>query len=147
MLKKFILVSLILFALTLSGCTVSANLFPIEGPLAQSSEAVVIPCSFTYNGFGIGKVTITMPDGEVLKGKYVTRDNSAYGMNFGSMFSRNYYAQYYGNSFSFSGCQYGSFVATGDKGTVLQGEYWVNLTNHGSGFAKDNHGNLYKFMW
>ena len=56
-----------LTALTLAGCTDTADTFPMNdaakhlGPLRMS---------FARTGIGSGPVTITMADGEVLKGTY-----------------------------------------------------------------------------
>ncbi|MGB2632798.1 MAG: hypothetical protein WAM58_02565 [Candidatus Acidiferrum sp.] len=46
-----------------------------------------------------------------------------------------------------SGKQYGTTIATGDEGTVIQCEYVTGMILHGSGFCKDNHGGKYKLMF
>jgi hypothetical protein len=60
-----------------SGCTDTARVFPMDQAAAQAGVPKV---EFVRQGIGRGPVTITMPDGEVLKGEYQVTENAAVGI-------------------------------------------------------------------
>jgi hypothetical protein len=127
---------LLVVILVLSGCTEHGRLYNLD-----TGATTVI--SFSYSGSGHGKLSGTLPSGELMKGEYTTVANAAYG--WGSIYSSTGSAS--ASAVTVSGRQYGSAIATGDKGTVVECEYVTGMSVHGSGACKDNHGGKYKLMF
>ena len=65
--------------LTVSGCTDTADVFPMN---AAAQQLGPVRASFVRTGTGRGPVTITMADGEVLAGEYRVAFGSSVGMAF-----------------------------------------------------------------
>lgn len=174
--KSWKLIALALSASLTCSCTFNAQLTPTSGPLARQGVAV-LPASFTYTGSGSGKITVTMPDGEVCTGRYFTAVEGSSTSSFGNS-SGNFYGQgssnysgtyggspYYGSSNStlsgysntnYSGYSnsssnigYGKAVATGSKGTVITINYQTSRSSptHGQGNGQDNRGNFYTMVF
>lgn len=78
-----------------------------------------------------------------MKGEYTTLADATYG--WGSIYGIGGSAT--ATTGSVNGKQYGTAIATGDKGTVIQCEYVTGMSLHGSGRCKDNHGGKYKLMF
>lgn len=127
---------LILSGVFLSGCTLHGRLYNLE----TGATTIV---TFSYSGSGHGHLTGTLPSGEVMKGEYTTVADAAYG--WGSIYGAGGSAT--ASTGAVSGKQYGTAVATGDKGTVINCEYVTGMSLHGSGACKDNHGGKYKLMF
>jgi hypothetical protein len=66
----------LLMAVCLSGCTDTADVFPMNDAAHRLGEPYV---TFARTGIGRGPVTITMADGEVLKGEYRVANSSSVG--------------------------------------------------------------------
>src|SRR5256885_863536 len=59
---------------TMTGCTDTARMFPIN----DAATAIGAPrFEFVRQGLGHGPVTVTLADGEVLKGEYRVVENTA----------------------------------------------------------------------
>ncbi len=127
---------LLLTTVFLSGCTLHGRLYNLE----TGATTIV---TFSYSGSGHGHLTGTLPSGEVMKGEYTTMADAAYG--WGSIYGTGGSAT--ASTGTVSGKQYGTAVATGDKGTVINCEYVTGMSLHGSGACKDNHGGKYKLMF
>jgi hypothetical protein len=127
---------LLLLVMFLSGCTKHGRLYNLE----TGAETIV---TFSYSGSGHGRLTGTLPSGEVLKGEYTTTADAAYG--WGSIYGGGGSTTV--SAGAVSGKQYGTAVATGDKGTLIDCEYVTGMSLHGSGACKDNHGGKYKLMF
>ncbi len=142
--------------LCLASCNFKTELTPTSGPLAQKGVQS-LPASFTWNGSGSGKVTVTMPDGEVCTGRYSTiaggSQSSGYAYGSGSSYGAygNTYSNSsaYGSSRTISNEQHGKAVARGSKGTVLTLNYVTSAANptHGHGTGFDNKGNRYTIVF
>src|ERR1700760_1340797 len=65
--------------IALGGCSDTADTFPMN---AAAKQLGPIKASFVRTGVGRGPVTITMADGEVLKGEYRVAFGSSTGMAF-----------------------------------------------------------------
>jgi hypothetical protein len=146
-LKRYSIIALLLLlaiCLSISGCQkITATVYPVDGPLYTAGTSS-ISAIFNWDGTGHGSISFTMPDGEICSGQYTTMPNIQTNYIFGT----SLFGSYYGNGFSYYDKQYGQAMATGDKGSIFQFEYFVSgLTNHGYGIGKDNRGNTYKLMW
>lgn len=113
----------LLFALSwlaLVGCSTTAILTPIEGPISQTGAPAI---SAKVNGIvgNSGTIETTLPSGEVCKGDWVAvRDGYQ-----GSIVSG---------------------VARGDRGTVIDFEMRADSSARAVGTAKDNRGNKYRVI-
>ncbi len=174
--KSWKLIALALSASLTCSCTFNAQLTPTSGPLARQGVAA-LPATFSYTGSGSGKITVTMPDGEVCTGRYFTAVEGSSTSSFGNS-SGNFYGQgsstysgtyggdpYYGSSNSnlsgYSNTNYsgysssssnignGNAVATGTKGTVITMNYQTSRSSptHGQGNGHDNRGNFYTMVF
>ena len=114
----------------LTGCMDTADTFPLNSAAKQIGSPKV---EFARTGVGSGPVTITMPDGEVLKGTYRVAFGAAEG-------------------FAFSGAQMATalvitdgpvqFVANGPKTQVLcRGT--SSVAGHGSGQCQNADGAIW----
>jgi len=147
--KPSLLVLLIGITLAiLSGCTVSARLI-------RTDDGMVTNLQFMRSFTGHKRLTYTNPEGEVFDLEYTTLSGGSFGWtSLGTPLAASGGASAYGwagsMGFSFNqpGVQYGSFVAIGNKGTIIEGVYAVDpITNHGHGVAKDNHDRPYRMIW
>lgn len=137
------LLSLALFiALFGAACT-------LHGRLYNLTTGEVTPVAITYSGSGRGKISgVVASSGEAVSGEYITFAHMP--VNWGSIYAKVYGTE--GSSFT-SGAslgksnQYGTAVATGDKGSVVDCEYVTTALAHGSGACADKQGTLYKLMF
>ena len=112
-------------AFVLSGCADTARVFPLD---QASAQAGIPKFDFVRQGLGHGPVTVTMPDGEILKGEYQVTENAAVGMAVA------------GRSIA-TGVAYGSgrhtvVSATGDRGTIMNCDLMLDISGHGSGVCQ-----------
>jgi hypothetical protein len=116
-----------------------------EGRLYNLSTGEVTTVSFTYSGSGKGKISGVLASGEKISGEYLTFVRLP--PNWGAIYASVYGAGVRGFESS-GGQQYGTAVASGDKGFVADCEYVVRGYVHaaGSGACKDNRGVFYKLM-
>lgn len=138
-------VALISLVLLIFGCTRSARLYNL-------TTGEVVPVQFSYNGRGKGTLTALAASGEKFKGEYVTMPSGevTWGSIYASVYGPNGSASGSGSTFSSrtDARQRGTAIATGDKGTIIQCEYFTSALNGGgAGGCKDNHGVLYKLMF
>jgi hypothetical protein len=132
--KYVVQASLVALVLALPGCAGSVDTFPMN-PAAKAMGP--IKAEFTRTGVGSGPVTITMADGEVLKGRYRVAFGSAMG-------------------FGFSGAQSASalvitdgpvqFVATGPK-TQMLCRGVSSTMGHGNGQCQTYDGAVWAISW
>lgn len=138
---------LFLFSILLfTGCA-TLELYPVEGPLANNPPVPVIKAKAHISWSGnTGKITLTLPDGEVCKGRW----SSINGLddtytNYGMMVT-------YGEELNFmvprAHENRGYAVLLGSKGTSIDIEFLTSSNHrHGYGVGKDNQGNLYKILF
>jgi hypothetical protein len=174
--KRILIISAPIAALLCQSCTFNAQLTPTSGPLARQGIAA-LPAAFTWSGSGSGKITVSMPDGEICAGRYFTAvegtSSTSFGQSSGSYYGQgtsSYSGSYAGNPFSgnssssmngysnensmeysnsSSDIGYGRAVATGSKGTVITVNYQTSRSSptHGQGSARDNKGNFYTIVF
>jgi len=112
----------------------------------------VLQALFVAHGTGNGDVTITMPDGEVVKGEYsIVRGGSAsFGTIYGSVYGAAGSASVSGSTSSYvvPGGSPGTASAFGGKGTTMQCEFYNdNFSGHGNGACSSNKGALYRLQY
>ena len=128
------IVALLVILVALGGCAGTVDTFPMnEGAKALGP----IKASFVRTGMGSGPVSITMADGEILKGTY--------RVAFGG-----------GEAFAFSGAHSATalvitggpvqFVATGPK-TQLLCRGTSSTMGHGSGQCQNYEGAVWAISW
>jgi hypothetical protein len=89
-------------------------------------------------GTGHGPVTITMPDGEILRGEYQVTENATIGMGFSGIYSAT--AIGYGSN------RRVAVNAVGARGTIMTCDGTLDISGHGTLVCKTNHGTRYRVM-
>jgi hypothetical protein len=109
----------------------------------------VTPITISYNGSGKGKLSaVVTSSGEKISGEYVTFGHMP--ANWGSIYAKVYGTggtAFANGSSEGKSNQYGTGVATGDKGSVVDCEYVTTAMAHGSGACADKKGTVYKLMF
>jgi hypothetical protein len=148
-------ISLALALLANTGCSTTASLFPVKGPLSSIAPLPVILAKADGIWGNTGSISLTMPDGEMLTGRWSSVAPQQTTFSSVSAFSQGgmagAWAQVFGNGFSVSnvpGVNKGEAMLTGKKGTVMQVEFVTGSgTANGNGVAKDNRGNVFKVIF
>jgi hypothetical protein len=128
--------------LTFLGSAREARLYPANNTAAASG---IVRVNFEDYGLGKGAMSADLADGEHLSGECSTQDNATYG--FGSIISQagGAVATTTLSGTSMGGTQQGTASLFGDRGTMMQCEYVVNvLTSPGAGACKANKGAFYQ---
>ena len=137
---------LVLMSGLTAGCSTTANLYPVQGPLASQIPLPVIVA--TANGItgGTGSIALRMPDGEECAGKWSSVAPTMAGT--GTLFTQ------YGSmiGFTYSGIQpgvnKGQAFMTCSHGTTLEAEFFTGSgTANGYGIARDSNKNVYKMLF
>jgi hypothetical protein len=131
--KQF--VSIAAIAMMLAGCTIEARVFPLDAPTMAAGTPKI---EFVRQGAQNGPVTVTMPDGEILKGEFQVTENASVGFGFAGS-----------QTFSTVGFGSGRAVvasATGPR-TVMNCEGTADIGSHGSVICQTSQGNKYRVMF
>jgi hypothetical protein len=132
------------------GCVYHARFYPVRGPLAMQTP-IPVPRAKLTGPFNSGSISLTLPDGEVCKGRWHAASapasnslqsawDSVYGQGF-------YVAHVLGARY------YAEATLRGNRGTVLNVEMYRSETSDDPGHdergpvlgvARDNHGNTFK---
>jgi hypothetical protein len=120
----------------LSNCADSARMYPMDPTAMQAGTPKF---EFVRQGMGRGPVTVTMPDGEILRGEYQITENAAVGVGFAG--ARTATAVGYGSGRPVV------ISATRDRGTVMNCEGTADIGGHGSGICETSRGNKYRVMF
>lgn len=136
-------------ALMLGGCVTHPDVYPAN----DAARALgVLRFELTKTGTGSGPFSITMPDGEVLKGRYSVNVGGAVGFGslYGSVYGSGGYAS--GSAFSTSTMFAMSNPAVGDaigpKGTTAHCEVISNsYSGRGNGVCQISNGALYRVQF
>jgi hypothetical protein len=135
-----------LFVGLLGGCSTTANLYPIEGPLSKVLPLPTVVASVDGILGGTGNFNLTLPNGEKCEGKW----SSAAPMqtSSGTLFST------YGGIANFvvigpkPGVNRGEAFAACSGGTTIQAEFFTGSgTANGYGIARDSASNIYKMLF
>jgi hypothetical protein len=145
----------------MSGCTRTARLYPVQGPLFVQTPSLVLLAKVT-GAFNSGNITVALSDGEVCKGHWAVVPRTATPVSAPAVAApianslSPVWDTVYGSGFFVShvlGTRlYVRAVATGNRGTILNVEMYrpdtpeVNLSTV-RGIAQDNKGNIYKLVF
>jgi hypothetical protein len=121
-------------ALLISGCTDTADMFPLNAPAQHLGP---VKASFVRTGIGRGPITITMADGEDLKGEYRVAFASSAGMAFSGTRSSSALLISDGPV---------QFVATGPK-TQMLCRGTSSTMGHGNGECQTYDGAMWAISW
>jgi hypothetical protein len=136
---------LIFIVLILFSSCVTLELYPVKGTASTQVPINVIKAKAKGVMGNSGKVILTMPDGEVCKGRWSSTA--------GVIGSRNNVGLVvdYGQELGLSprgNENRGYAMAVGKKGTSMEIEFLTGAgTAHGFGVAKDNKGNVYRVLF
>ena len=147
----------------LSGCYANARFYPVKGPLAAQAPLPVFTAKMTGLG-NSGDISLALADGETGIGHWtrvapVQSPNGAVTSNASANSSMAaLWDIIYGPGFYVShvlGTRlYAEAVVTGDRGTVLNVEFYRDEREHHDdssrglkGVAKDNKDNIYKVVF
>jgi hypothetical protein len=156
------LVFLLLVVSTLSGCSATARLYPVQGPLSTQTPLPVYLAKLT-GALNSGSISAVLNDGEVGKGGWqvvhrVTPVKGADAATDPTAFNMSAEWDFvYGPGFYVSHVlgtrQYARALVTGNKGTVLNVEMYKpnneenNTPSAIKGVAKDNNNNVFKLAF
>lgn len=144
------------------GCTHTARLYPVQGPLSAQTPLPVLFAKIT-GAFNPGDISVVLSDGEVCKGRWVLvhpvqapKDGTTANVTTPNVMSP-VWDTVYGPGFYVShvlGARYyAQAVVTGNRGTSFNVEMYKPEHEHeGSptssvkGVARDNQDNLYKLV-
>ena len=156
------LLFLLLIVSTLSGCTATARLYPVQGPLSAQTPLPVYLAKLN-GALNSGSISAVLNDGEVGKGRWqvvhrvtppkgadAATDHSAFNMSaeWDFVYGPGFYV-----SHVLGARQYARAVVTGNKGTVLNVEMYKpsneenNTPSAIKGVAKDNNNNVFKLAF
>jgi len=134
------------------GCTHTSRLYPVQGPLATQTPALVLFAKLT--GATNGNISIVLSDGEVCKGRWarvpqvqspkdataaVATETDDMSSVWDTVYGSGFYVAHIVGAHN-----YYQAVLSGNRGTVLNFEMLGGLAK---GVVKDNKGNIYKFVW
>jgi len=111
-----------------------------KAELINISDGTIIEGTFNT---GDKTLKVLMPDGEMLKGRYVTLSSASIGVS-SLFYGTNTATMLTGSS---GGVMDGYGFLRGDKGTIMEVIFRVGTDNHGFGDAKTNKGDTYKVMF
>ena len=132
-----------------SGCSLTATMIPVEGPLSQLRPVPVIQAKADGIMGNSGNITFTMPDGGTCKGRWSSAAGA--GVTVGSAGLISQYGSTVLSGYSVStgtGQNPGQALAVCSTGRSVQLEFVTGAgTAHGFGVAKDNESNIYRFVF
>lgn len=133
-----------LAAAFLAGCARTADIVPLD---AAATAAGIPKVDMTLYGVGYGPVTMTMPNGEVLKGHYQLSMGGSVSTGFATASGPSGSAFVSGSSTTIP--MSGGFVlqATGNRGTSIACQGSAGGLGHGSTVCVTNHGAHYQLMF
>jgi hypothetical protein len=120
----------------LAGCADQARIYPLDDATLRSGTPKI---EFMRYGLGSGPVTVTMPDGEILKGEYQVTENASMGFAFSGGRTATAFGYGSGRPVAIS--------AVGDRGTIMNCEATADINGHGSGICQTNRGQRYRVMF
>ena len=144
----FLLMKVLLYlslSLVLVSCSITAELYPQSGPLAQINPLPILKAQVNGVLGNSGTITLTMPDGENCKGRWASVAPRAVGTVSGSVGLSMLSGSYSGIK---PGQNRGEAFLAGDRGTRLEVVFYTGSgTASGYGEAADNRGNKYKVLF
>ena len=135
--------------LVLIGCSLTATMVPVEGPLSQLRPVPVFNVRVDGIMGNTGKISFAMQDGETCKGRWSSAAGAGVSVAAGSLVSQYGSAYLTGYSVSTgSGRNPGQALIVCTKGRTIQVDFVTGAgTAHGFGIAKDNESNVYRLVF
>jgi len=135
--------------MTLSACSTTANLFPVEGPLTEQTSVSAIVAKVDGIAGNTGNFSLTLPNGSLCNGKWssvaptqTTHTSTSLFTQYGTV------AGYSRSSGNVPGVNRGMAFATCTDNTRIDAEFFTGSgTANGFGVAKDTNGNVYKMIF
>ena len=143
--------SLFLAALAalIAGCSTTARLYPVEGPLSQLVPAPVIAATIRGIEGNNGSLSFVLPSGAACQGEWSSAAGVETTFAAGSLFSQ--YGAAHGSGYAIrsgGGQNPGRAIATCADGSRFDIEFVTGGgTASGFGFARDNQGNVYRVLF
>lgn len=144
-------------AVALSSCSVTGNLYPVEGPLSEIRPLPVIPIEIQDVQRNSGRARLVLPSGEVCSGQWsvvaprMAGTVTTTGSGTVSSGLDSTFVEIHGQSFvnvAAPGVNKGQAILTGDRGTVIEAAFLVGSgTASGHGVARDDRGNVFKVLF
>lgn len=132
-----------------SGCSTTATMIPVEGPLSESTPPPVLEVHVAGITGNNGSLDLVMPDGESCSGRWSSAAGA--GITVGSASLLSTYGSTYATGYSVStgtGQNPGQAILVCDRGRTIQVEFVTGAgTAHGFGIGRDNEGNVYKLIF
>jgi hypothetical protein len=141
----------LLVALTaiVTGCSMTATMVPVEGPLSQVRPVPVMSVRVDGITGNSGKLGVLMPGGDACKGRWSSAAGAGITVGAGSLLSQ--YGSTYITGYSVStghGQNPGQALMVCASGRTIQVEFVTGAgTAHGFGLAKDNEVNIYRLVF
>lgn len=139
----------ILAALVISACSTTATMYPVEGPYFDNNKVQGIDAKIDGIMSNSGDLSVTLPDGESLSGKWSVVAPQSVSSSWGTLFTQ--YGSISGSNSvvtTKAGANKGTAYLVGEKGTTMDVEFTVGSgTASGNGFGKDSNGNVYKIIF
>ncbi len=138
-------------AMLAAGCYRSGHLYPVQGPLAELAPPPVYNAKLS-GALNSGNLTVTLPSGEVCRGRWAVLHASDRGVEqpgMASAWDTVYGVGFYRANVLGARLHVHSVVA-GDKGTTLNVELYRRNQPEAildiKGVAQDDKGNVYKVV-
>lgn len=133
----------------LTGCSMTATMVPVRGPLSQDTPVPVIQVKVKGIWGNSGELSFDLPGGEHCKGRWSSAAGASVTVSSGSLISQ--YGSTYLSGVSTSsgtGQNPGAALAVCDSGRTVDVEFVTGAgTAHGFGIAKDNRDNIYRLVF
>lgn len=147
----------IITCLVFTSCSKTVFLYPYSGPIVENKNVRVLKAKASGITGNTGKITITLPSGEVLNGRWASMApmevtySQGSSRGYASDGMRSIWAKVYGSGYTIRnkpGVNKGEAYLVGSKGITLEIEFYTGSgTANGTGVAKDNKGNIYKVIF
>lgn len=144
--KKLIALAL---AIGLSGCAETAQLYPANDAAHAMGP---LKADLRRTGTNSGPISITLPDGEILSGRYSVNEGGS--TNFGHLYTSVYgtggnaSASSFGSSFMIPNSGEGAADLIGASGMTAHCEFVANLLSaHGNGACQLSNGATYRVQF
>ncbi len=140
----------ILFIATLmSGCSTTAELYPVEGPLSENAPQTVLYAKVNGILGNSGTLTMDAPNGENCKGRWSSAAAQEVSFSTVNLFSQ--YGSVYGSGTTVRnkpGVNRGEAILVCPSGNRFEIEFYTGSgTANGYGLAKDRNENVYKVLF
>ena len=139
------LIFALLFLVSLTSCSITADVYPVAGPLSVQVPLPVLKARVNGVTSNSGTITLKMPDGELCKGRWSSVAPRTAGYISGNVGLASVSGSYVGIK---PGMNRGEAFLAGDRGTTMTVVFYTGSgTANGYGTAQDNKGNFYKVLF